>query len=181
MATAKKYKAGMTHTEYSRIYKYSHKEKVMLSYAKDRAKKKGFEFNIDETDIIVPKECPILSIPIFKGVGLGKKSGPSGNSPSLDRIDSSKGYIKGNVQVISHKANTMKHNATPEELIKFATWIEEMYMKKTARNESTGDLLQSKLNNDLFEKNFDLIFRKKEVLPEYELNKSTGEVQKKED
>jgi len=67
-------------------------------------------------------------------------------------------------------------------------------MKKTARNESTGDLLQSKPNNDLFEKNFDLIFRKKElpidkewdqmkpvgqeVLPEYELNKSTGEVQK---
>ena len=52
-------------------------------------------------------------------------------------------------------------------------------MKKTARNESTGDLLQSKPNNELFEKNFDLIFRKKkEVLPEYELNKSTGEIQK---
>jgi len=68
-------------------------------------------------------------------------------------------------------------------------------MKKTARNESTGDLLQSKPNNELFEQNFDLIFRKnkellidkewdqmkpvgQEVLPEYELNKSTGEVQK---
>ena len=67
-------------------------------------------------------------------------------------------------------------------------------MKKTARNESTGDLLQSKPNNELYEQNFDLIFRKKElpidkewdqmkpvgqeVLPEYELNKSTGEMQK---
>jgi len=52
-------------------------------------------------------------------------------------------------------------------------------MKKTARNESTGDLLQSKPNNDLFEKNFDLIFRKKKPEEtEYELNKSTGEVQK---
>ena len=67
-------------------------------------------------------------------------------------------------------------------------------MKKTARNESTGDLLQSKPNNELYEQNFDLIFRKKElpidkewdqmkpvgqeVLPEYELNKSTGEIQK---
>lgn len=52
-------------------------------------------------------------------------------------------------------------------------------MKKTARNEVTGDWLQSKPNNEMFEKNFDLIFRKKkEVLPEYELNKSTGEVQK---
>jgi hypothetical protein len=52
-------------------------------------------------------------------------------------------------------------------------------MKRTARNESTGDLLQSKPNNELYEQNFDLIFRKKkEVLPEYELNKSTGEIQK---
>ena len=69
-------------------------------------------------------------------------------------------------------------------------------MKKTAQNDITGDWLQSKPNNEQFEKNFDLIFRKnkelpidkerdqmkpvgKEVLPEYELNPSTGEVQKK--
>jgi hypothetical protein len=52
-------------------------------------------------------------------------------------------------------------------------------MKKTARNDVTGDWMQSKPNNEQFEKNFDLIFRKKkEVLPEYELNKSTGAVQK---
>jgi hypothetical protein len=73
-----------------------------------------------------------------------------------------------------------------------------MVMKKTARNESTGDWLHSKPNNEMFEKNFDLIFRKKKPeyelddgqlteeqyakikeLAEYELNKSTGEVQKK--
>jgi hypothetical protein len=54
-----------------------------------------------------------------------------------------------------------------------------MVMKKTARNEITGDFIASKPNSEMFEKNFDLIFRKKkEVLPEYELNKSTGEVQK---
>jgi hypothetical protein len=51
--------------------------------------------------------------------------------------------------------------------------------KNTARNDVTGDWLQSKPNNEQFEKNFDIIFRKKkETLPEYELNKSTGEVQK---
>jgi hypothetical protein len=55
--------------------------------------------------------------------------------------------------------------------------------KNTSRNDVTGDWLQSKPNSEQFEKNFDLIFRKKkpEVLAEYELNKSTGEVQKKED
>ena len=56
-------------------------------------------------------------------------------------------------------------------------------MKKTAQNDVTGDWLQSKPNNEQFEKNWDIIFekKKKEELPEYELNKSTGEVQKKED
>lgn len=57
-------------------------------------------------------------------------------------------------------------------------------MKNTARNDITGDWIQSKPNNDMFEKNFDLIFGKKKKKPEeveYELNKSTGEVQKKED
>jgi hypothetical protein len=54
-----------------------------------------------------------------------------------------------------------------------------MVMKKTAQNDVTGDWLHSKPNNEMFEKNFDTIFRKKkETLPEYELNKSTGEVQK---
>jgi hypothetical protein len=42
-------------------------------------------------------------------------------------------------------------------------------MKKTSRNDITGDWLQSKPNNEMFEKNFDLIFRKKkkEELPVY--------------
>jgi hypothetical protein len=55
-------------------------------------------------------------------------------------------------------------------------------MKKTSRNDVTGDWLHSKPNNEQFEKNWDLIFgkKKKESLAEYELNKSTGEVQKKE-
>ena len=50
--------------------------------------------------------------------------------------------------------------------------------KNTARNDITGDWLQSKPNNEMFEENFDKIFRKKKELPEYELNPSTGEVQK---
>ena len=61
-------------------------------------------------------------------------------------------------------------------------------MKKTAQNDITGDWLQSKPNSEQFEKNFDLIFRSKKPsedvsphLHEYELNKSTGEIQKKED
>jgi hypothetical protein len=55
-------------------------------------------------------------------------------------------------------------------------------MKKTSRNDITGDLLRSKPANDMFDEGWDRIFgkKKKELLAEYELNKSTGEVQKKE-
>lgn len=57
-------------------------------------------------------------------------------------------------------------------------------MKKTSQNDITGAWLVSKPNNEQFEKNWDLIFGKKKKKPEdteYELDKSTGEVIKKED
>ena len=54
-------------------------------------------------------------------------------------------------------------------------------MKKTARNDVTGDWIQSKPNSDMFGDGWDRIFgKKKEALPEYQLNKSTGEVEKVE-
>lgn len=83
----------------------------ILSRAKYRAKQKGLEFNITKEDIIIPDKCPLLGISLTKN-----KIIQQGNSPSLDRIDSSKGYIKGNVWVISNRANTLKNDATLQEL-----------------------------------------------------------------
>lgn len=85
--------------------------KVILNHARQRAKKKGLEFNIDLSDIIIPENCPLLKIPLYVN---DKKVGP--NSPSLDRIDANKGYIKGNIMIISYKANTAKGNLSLLEL-----------------------------------------------------------------
>ena len=93
--------------------------------AKHRAKFRGIDFDIELSDVIIPEFCPVLHIPL--SVSTGKVSD---YSPSLDRIDSTKGYIKGNVQVISYKANTMKSNANAEDLLLFASWIFDNYLEK---------------------------------------------------
>lgn len=74
----------------------------MYESAKSRAPIKGFSFNLDRSDVVVPEICPVFNTPMER--------------PSLDRIDSSRGYEKGNVRVISWRANMLKNNATKEEL-----------------------------------------------------------------
>ena len=100
-------------------------EAYMLDRSKSRAKRKGFEHNITIEDIKIPDKCPLLGISLFPG-----KGEVCPNSPTLDRIDSSKGYIKGNVWVISYKANTIKSNATPEELLRIATNLADFITKR---------------------------------------------------
>ena len=90
--------------------------------AKMRAKRFGLEFNITENDIIIPKKCPLLDIDIYPG-----KEVVSKHSPTIDRIDTTKGYIKGNIQVVSHKANFINTNLTLEELRNFIKNIPKMY------------------------------------------------------
>ena len=96
----------------------------MYRRAKARAKERGVDFSITPEDIVIPDNCPILNIPLYCTTG---KSGAFRNSPSLDRIDPTKGYISGNVWVISQRANSMKSNASPEELKQFAQWISDNY------------------------------------------------------
>lgn len=79
--------------------------------AKNRAKRKNIEFDISEDDFELPSICPLLNIPMWKNPD---KACP--NSYSLDRIDPKKGYIKGNVWVVSKRANAIKSDATLEEL-----------------------------------------------------------------
>jgi hypothetical protein len=97
----------------------------MFKNTKSRALKFGIEFNITEEDIIIENTCPVLGISI-EYVGNGK---PTHNSPSIDRIDNNKGYVKGNVRVISWRANNLKRDATVEELEKILADL-----KRTSKN-----------------------------------------------
>lgn len=94
-------------------------EKRLLKSAKGRSNREDIFFKLQAEDIVVPVKCPILDIKLKTN----NRNLPKYNSPSLDRINNSRGYTKNNVQVISYKANTMKGNATPKELLKFAYWV----------------------------------------------------------
>jgi hypothetical protein len=88
----------------------------LVSTAKGRAKRRGIPFSLTVSDLEVPDVCPYLKTPFIPKTMYAM---------SLDRIDNSKGYVKGNVEVISRKANTMKSNASTEELLEFAYTILE--------------------------------------------------------
>lgn len=98
----------------SRIERSRKIESRIYSSVKSRAKRAGIKFEIDIIDIVVPEYCPILGIKL--NWNFGKGSGYHYDSPSLDKIIPELGYIKGNVRVISSRANLLKSNAYVEEL-----------------------------------------------------------------
>lgn len=94
----------------------------MLASARKRAKKNGLPFDLELSDIKIPAYCPVLGIPL---VAAASKGAPTPNSPSIDRIKPELGYTKGNILVVSLKANQIKSNATLEEILKvyeFYNW-----------------------------------------------------------
>jgi hypothetical protein len=93
-------------------------EKQLLKSAGRRARDYDVPFNITLEDIVIPDACPVFRTAMYMGT-----KGDNRNSPSIDRIIPELGYVPGNIQVISMKANTMKQDASPDELEQFAWWI----------------------------------------------------------
>jgi hypothetical protein len=88
--------------------------------AKLRAKAKGWPFSISVADVVIPERCPLLDVPLAHNRGT---KGPCAASPTLDRIDSTRGYELGNVWVISYRANAIKNDGTPDELERIAAGV----------------------------------------------------------
>ena len=82
----------------------------MFLNARARSKHKNMEFTITKEDIIIPEVCPLLGIEIKTGAK------DRNHSPSIDRKDSKKGYTPNNIWVVSSRANTLKNDASLQEL-----------------------------------------------------------------
>jgi len=88
-------------------------KRVILTRIKQRAKREGIPFNITENDLVWNESCPIF------GVDIDYTQNPSlsNNWASVDRIDPSKGYVVGNVRIVSMRANRAKWNLTDDEIV----------------------------------------------------------------
>lgn len=95
----------------------------MLRSAKYRASKSGTPFNLGLEDIVVPDFCPVLGIRIFFTYG---SRATRDTQPSLDRIIPEKGYVKGNVIVVSFRANRIKSNATADEILAVGNFYKDL-------------------------------------------------------
>lgn len=115
-AAARKYRATHAETCVARTLAWAHRHPGRYLYynAKGRAKKLGLPFDIAPEDIVIPTYCPVLGIkidPVVRG-----RKGFHPMSPSVDRVIPSRGYVRGNVRVISNRANRLKCDASIDEV-----------------------------------------------------------------
>lgn len=91
---------------------------------KANAKRAGVEFTVPFSELVFPTHCPVLGIELDY-----MTEGRQDNSVSFDRLDPTKGYVSGNVVVVSFRANRIKNNANWEELQKIADFYEKICNK----------------------------------------------------
>ena len=100
-------------------YNAKHPKRVMLASAKDRARRKGLPFALTEHDFEIPATCPVL------GIALHHASKQHDGSPTLDRLNPTRGYVPDNVRVISQRADRIKNDATLAELKAVVRYMEK--------------------------------------------------------
>ena len=100
-----------------------------LSAIKCRAKSRNIDFDLDAEYLkaIWPEDgkCPALGLPMKSGDRQTASLSERNCFPSIDRIDNTKGYVKGNVHWVSLKANRIMNNGTPEEVMKVALFFQQ--------------------------------------------------------
>lgn len=104
--------------------KINRREQCIMRMLKRRAKVKLINFNLEISDIRIPKVCPVLGIELSF-----TNNHHNDSSPSVDRLIPALGYVKGNIQIISNRANRLKNNGTIEEHKKLIEYMEKFTPK----------------------------------------------------
>jgi hypothetical protein len=100
---------------------------MLLRAAKARSKKRGLMFTLVREDIEIPEFCPVLGIRLQVGYKAVVHS-----SPTIDRLIPQLGYVRSNIRVISFRANTIRGDATSEELEAVAAYAKSVETSPTA-------------------------------------------------
>lgn len=99
-------------------------EYAMWQSANHRAKVKSLPFSIEPGDIVIPEFCPVFGTRLETG-RCKEKGKTRANAASLDRVIPELGYVRGNIVVISYRANSIKQNANYLELQRIADWLKK--------------------------------------------------------
>lgn len=105
-------------------YRRKNPARHMFLRCRKRAKQLGIKFTITEADIVIPRKCPVLGLSLVV-LTSGKRGGRWQDfSPTLDRVIPSRGYVPGNVWVISGRANRIKNDGTLREFKRLVRALE---------------------------------------------------------
>jgi hypothetical protein len=100
------------------------RQRLLVRIAVKRAQKKGMTATITWEDIDWVGVCPVFGTPLVYGGSRDLQKAINSATASLDRWDNSKGYVPGNVYVISYRANILKRDASVGELVALARYAQ---------------------------------------------------------
>jgi len=93
---------------------------------RQNSKAKGVEFSVQLSDLDIPLSCPILGITL----DYFAENSKADNYPTFDRIDNTRGYVSGNVHIVSWRANRIKNDGTAEEHRKIAEYLDSLITRR---------------------------------------------------
>jgi hypothetical protein len=97
-------------------------QRAKFSRKRTNALRIGYSWEIEFTDLDWVTHCPILGMELDYFASYAQE-----NSPSFDRIDTTQGYVKGNVQLVSWRANRIKNDGTAEEHQLIADYLRNLH------------------------------------------------------
>lgn len=132
--------------EYGKKYRKKHRAKDLIRHGRVRAEKKGLPFDLDEHVEAIQKRIDAGICEVTE-LALNLDNGRTWDSPSIDRIDSSKGYLYENIRIVCHAANSAMGDWGENIVVAMAAGIMTKRREKSNQlSEALGQRLQKNLS-----------------------------------